>query len=469
MKSRAINLCVLAVFCIVLAFAESGMSLIMVGGREPIEDHGWPTGSVEMANLASRVSWWAGPPFGTGSMYEFQYKCLNTEQFNQALEIFAAIQAPKLEIFIHNGPKDNTHCRDEESKSVDWTFTVWNPEDWDSLYNSPRSFFNSDHPNFRKLVAPPRVDLYISEGGTIVWEQVKVPENLMIVDKRPGSISPEFAGFGLVHAEVFDMTTGEPIPDTEIILAKRDSDRRLKRIIHGKTNELGFCQIPKIPLGHYQVSVVSEGYVSRKQGYYNNERPEYYRFDVRLARPSCVRGVVTYPDGSPIEGVKVSASNILGSDGFGYQCVGDKSGITDAQGRFEICSLPYGLMSVRCRRESLHLKNSIFEQYQIPSDEIELTMTGTGIIRGRVIDKDGKAPSGKVHVSVRPPGEQIGKWGGSRECEADGSFEFIGVPPGDYFVGTDVKLMTEGDSTNAELVSVEAGKTCDMEIVHVGQ
>ncbi|GAG28259.1 unnamed protein product, partial [marine sediment metagenome] len=135
----------------------------------------------------------------------------------------------------------------------------------------------------------------------------------------------------------------------------------------------------------------------------------------------------------------------------------------------EIRSLPKGVMNIRCRAESLHLKNSIFEQYPIPSDEIKLTMTGTGIIRGKVVSKDGEVPASNIHIHVRPPGEQIGKWGGSRTCEADGSFEFTGVPPGQYLVGTDGKLLTEGDKTNARLISVEAGKTYEVEVVHVDQ
>ena len=115
------------------------------------------------------------------------------------------------------------------------------------------------------------------------------------------------------------------------------------------------------------------------------------------------------------------------------------------------------------------MKNSIFEVYQIPSEHVKLTMTGTGIIHVKVVDTDGKTPSEEVHIHVRPPGEQIGKWGGSARCKEDGSFEFTGVPPGEYLIGTDFKLAIEGDRTNAKLISVEAGKTYEVEIVHVGQ
>lgn len=477
MNSKRSKLSFLIIFYIVFLCPNLGMALITgEHGNHPVQNRGWPAGSVELANLESRLGYWEGPPFGGGE-YHFLYRCENTAEFNEALKTFAAINAKKLELIVHNGPEYSfwlKNDKEELSKAenrVDWTFTVWNPENWKRLYNSPRGYMlSSDHPNFKKPVAAPRVDVYIGGGGAIVWEDVKVPENVEVIDKRPGSVSPSFAGNGLVRGKVFDMDSGKPIAGAEVVLAKLLEDHRnWKEVMHGKTNKRGICQIAKIPPGYYEVRVRAEGYVSRKQGSYNNKQPEYHKFKVGLAKPSYVKGIVTDEDGDPIEGVTVSATNVIGSDGFGYPCASDTSVITDKQGRFEIRSLPKGMMNIRCRAESLHLKNSIFEQYPIPSDEIKLTMTGTGIIRGKVVSKDGEALSGDIHIHVRPPGEQKGKWGGSRKCEPDGSFEFTGVPPGDYLVGTGIGLITEGDRTNARLISVVAGKTYEVEVVHVDQ
>jgi hypothetical protein len=158
---------------IVLMLAVAGVvqAMILVGGADPIQDHGWPAGSVATANLPTRISWWAGSPFGTGSMYEFEYHDENTEQFNKALKTFAQIRARRLELIVHNGPKTGRYRSTEPAnrgKRIDWTFTVWNPDDWDNLYNSPRSYkINSDHPNFKKPVDPPRMDVYIG-GGAVV-------------------------------------------------------------------------------------------------------------------------------------------------------------------------------------------------------------------------------------------------------------------------------------------------------------
>ncbi len=464
----------LIIFCVVFLFPKVGVCLITgEHGNRPVQDRGWPLGSVETANLPTRLGYWEGPPFGGGE-YHFLYRCRNTDEFNEALKTFAAIQANRLELVVHNGPeysfwlKQNDEKLSKAENRVDWTFTVWVPENWNRLYNSPRSLFLSDQPNFRKPVAAPRIDVYIG-GSSIVWEDVNVPENLVVVDKRSGSVSAEFAGSGLVRGKVFDMSTGKPIAGAQIALVKREGRGKWKKVIDGATDEQGFCQIEKIPLGYYEIRIRAGGYASRKQGSYDNKRPEYHQFEVCLARPSYIKGTVSDVEGNPIEGVKVSANNVIGIDGFGYSCIDAKVATTDKEGRFEIPNLPTGFTNIGCRSESLHLKNSIFEVYAIPSDEIRLTMEGTGIIRGKVVDEDGRKPSGEVHIHVRPQGEQIGKWGGSARCKEDGSFKFTGVPPGEYLLGTDFKLAIEGERTNAKSISVEAGKTCEVEIVHFGQ
>lgn len=178
---------------------------------------------------------------------------------------------------------------------------------------------------------------------------------------------------------------------------------------------------------------------------------------------------MTDAKGAPLQGVGVQAGDFVGFDGNEYRRQADSPVLTDAQGRFEISDLPKGFVSIRCRAEGLHQADSIFQMYTVPSKQIRLTMTGTGIIRGKVVDADGKVPAGEIHIHIRPPGEQIGKWGGSAKCKEDGSFEFTGVPAGEYLVGTDFTLMTEGDKTNAKVVLVEAGKTYDIEVVHVEQ
>lgn len=55
---------------------------------------------------------------------------------------------------------------------------------------------------------------------------------------------------------------------------------------------------------------------------------------------------------------------------------------------------------------------------------------------------------------------------GSARCKEDGSFEFTGVPLGKYIISTDPRVMMASDEVSAKLISVEPGKTYELELVH---
>ena len=78
----------------------------------------------------------------------------------------------------------------------------------------------------------------------------------------------------------------------------------------------------------------------------------------------------------------------------------------------------------------------------------------------------GEAELREIRPHCRPLGEMTGKWGVSRKCKEDGSFDFTGVPPGEYRVGTDRELLNDGTDPHAERVTVEPDATLDVQIVH---
>ena len=67
--------------------AQAASALIMVGGKEPVSDHNWPAGSLDVANHKSRLIWYEGPPFGGGE-YTFVYRG-DTATLNELLARFA--------------------------------------------------------------------------------------------------------------------------------------------------------------------------------------------------------------------------------------------------------------------------------------------------------------------------------------------------------------------------------------------
>jgi len=441
-------------------------------GNSPVQDRGrrWPAGTVNLANLKGRLGYW--------ERYEhvFLYRCKDTDEFNEALKTFAAIDANTLELVVHNGPKYSWALKDKnedlakEDNRVDWTFTVWSPESWNRLYDGSRRRVSPANLNFGKPVAPPRIDAYIIRAGALVWEQVKVPENVVLIDKRPGSVSPEFAGKGLVRATVFDIATKKPIAGAEVVLLKRHDNMEYKQAKRAKTDEKGFCQIAQIPTGYYQIQVHAGGYAARIQGNWNNDLPDYLKLTISLARPECVKGVVVDEAGKPVKGVKVSAKDVLSADGFGYSCAGDPSSTTDNLGRFKICSLPRGLIGLRCASTTLHLKKSTFEQYPVPSDNIKLVVTGTGTIYGKVVDADGKRPAGGIVVELEPEGgNKPGTWGYSGHLSADGTFTISGIPPGRYVISTRPNPGSSDFEPNIGKVTIRPGKTYELEVLHEDQ
>ncbi len=459
--------------CCLAAVLSPAASALITGshGNSPIQhDMGWPAGSLQVANLPIRLGYWVGPPFGGGE-FHFEYRCKDTEQFNSALQLFAAIESEKLELVVHNGPKysfwlkQNDEELEQPKNHLDWSFTVWNPESWNRLYHDERSYMMANNPNYRKPVAAPRIDLYITSDGSIKWEDVEVPENITVIDKRPGAISPEFAGKGLLHGTVVDMETKQPIAGAQIALSRREDNREYKEIMHGKTDQKGFCQISGIPAGYYYIHVKAEGYVPRNYGSYQNKRPEHLKFRTALARPALAGGSLVDTAGNPVAGVKITARNVIGSDGFGYSCIGEASAVTDVLGRFMILSLPKGMMTIRILDRSLHLQNSIFEQYKVPSDDIKLVVTATATVRGKVVGADGKRPEGQIILELEVPAEEkLGKWGYSGLLAPDGAFEIKGVPPGEYVITAKPSPWRTTYQPNKVPITVEGGRQYDIEV-----
>lgn len=455
---------------VVLLFAEPGWALRMVmRGNSPVRNpsRDWPEGTVDLANLKSRLGYW--------ERYEhvFLYRCKDTGEFNEALKTFAAIDANVLELVVHNGPKYSFALKDNneelaiEDNRLDWTFTVWSQESWDRLYSRSRGRVSPTNLNFGKPVAPPRIDVYIIGAGAILWEKVKVPENIVLTDKRPGSVSPQFAGKGLVRATVFDMATKKPIAGAEVVLLKRHDNMEYKQVKRARTDEKGACQIAQIPLGYYRIEVHADGYAARIQSNWNNDLPEYLKFKISLAKPECVKGVVLDEAGEPVSGVKVSPRQVLLADGSGCSCAGNLSSTTDNLGRFEICSLPKGLISIRCQPTTVYLKNSTSQQYPVPSDNIKLIVTGTATIWGKVVDKNGKRPPGGIILKLDPEkGKNPGRWGGSWTLSADGSFKMTGIPPGRYVISTRPNPGSTKYEPSAEKITVRVGKTYEIEVLH---
>lgn len=437
-------------------------ALIMVGvGNDPVSDAGWPAGAIDVANLKSRVGWWEGPPFG-GGQWCFMYRG-DTAKLEETIKAFAAVRAPSLQIVLHRGPTNSPFLGNQKNGAADthydWSFTVWRPESWHRLYNDPRSTFAADQPNFRKPVDPPRLDVYLTDK--LDWKKITVPEGVQLVDDR-GADGPKPASGCALRGDVFDMATGKPVIGAQVTVERQDKQGAWEKLGTGTVNATGRYEALFAP-GQCRIVATATGYAPRMVGYQEFKEGDARKQVIELCAATKLAGTVTDAEGKPLAGVQVSATNTMGIDGRGYPPPDRAQVKTDASGRFTLDELPAGFTQLWAVAPGWY-HTEPFKLYASPDPKgVALKMMATGKIKGRVVDAKGQAVTGGT-ISVAPPGDPVGKWGGSMNLGADGSFEFKDVPPGPYTVSTQPQYPGAKPDPNAQQIKVESRKTVEVTV-----
>jgi len=453
----------------ILIFSTTASGLIMVGlGNDPVKDNNWPAGSLEVANLKTRVGWWEGPPFG-GGQHQFLYRG-NAAAFQQALDLFAKIRAPRLQLVVREGPQENIFLRNsrktEQDLTVDWSFTVWDPVNWNHLYNNPQSTFSSEDPsgNFRQPVDPPRLDVYVAAAGGkgIDWAKISVPKNITVSDERASAAGYAPNASGVIRGDVYDMVTSKPILGARILL-DTNAATDWTEAASAKSDDTGHFELKSIAAGNYRLSISADGYVPRLLGYLELGHNALKEYTVHLCAPAHISGNVRDTDGNPVAGARVRADNIVAMDGRGYLIPQRPEVVSDAAGKFELSGVPQGWLQFYVSAESHQMLDAL-KQYSVPSADIALHVTATGSIKGKVLKPDGN-PANDAQVSVNPQGERIGKWGGSTNVNAEGTFTFQNVPPGKYLVSANPGLAISGADPDGKLIEVKARQTAQVELL----
>lgn len=468
---------------VVLLLATAAHALIMVGrGNDPVRDNQWPAGAVDVANLKTRLGWWEGPPFG-GGQHAFNYRG-DTAAFQQALDLFAKVKAPGLKLVVHAGPQEGSFLKDEKNPKadvrIDWTFTVWNAQSWNQLYNNPTSVFAALDPSgaFRSEVDPPRLDVYVGgapAGQGVDWKMVKVPAGVTVVDERASANGyPPGAG-SVVRGDAYDLATSKPVAGAKVTLqtwtgaaaAKpgdtRPSDERYDDVVATTADASGHFELTKVPAGSYRVVASAAGYSPRVLGHLTVGPDALRQYTVRLSAPATMAGTVVDADGKPVAGVAVRADSVMAADGRGYVLPSRAEATSDAAGKFTLPGLPNGHCQLFAHATG-YLGTDVLKVYAVPTEELTVRVTGTATVKFRATTAGGKPPAATHLVRLVPEGgEKIGSWSGSGDLAADGTMQFEGVPAGRYVAtvrpNPGPQPPVDGKDPTAKAVEVRAGRT----------
>lgn len=435
------RLWLLLMFGFLLLGTTPAWALITGGyGNDPIQDHQWPDGAVDVANLKTRVGWWEGPPFGGGE-YHFLYRG-NAQALNDALTLLSKINAPAVEVEVHSGPHDDfwlqidSRALDKDPNQqkrdprIDFEFVIWTPRNYHHLYNHPQATISADQPNFHKPLPAPQFIVYVG-GGQIDWKDVKVPDNVKLTDHRSKNKDAKTAE---VAGRVYNVITSKPIIGATVSVVQRDEKGVNHTVTTAISDTLGHYQLKDVPPGTNNVQVSADGLAARDLGWIQFEAGATQKLVTYLSPVVKVEGIVKNENGQPVEGAKVRPFTILGIDGLGYAMPDRPEATTDDQGKFTL-QVPEGAVYLSCHKSAMH-QREFLKLYNVPIKNLELTMEGTTKVSIRLLDNQGQPVSGRV-VSLEPKGEPIGKWGGSSNTDDKGEVTFEGVPPGDYVIMPD--------------------------------
>ncbi|HEY7119810.1 MAG TPA: carboxypeptidase regulatory-like domain-containing protein [Tepidisphaeraceae bacterium] len=444
---------------LLLMLAAPVHALIMVHkGNDPTQDQNWPDGSVNVANLKTRAGFWEGPPFG-GGRYVFEYQGDNAA-LQDAIDLFAKVKSPELRVIIHDGRNKGFFCggndKDKDAPGMDWSFTVWTPENFHRLYSGGnREIISAADPsgNLGKAIEPPTIDVYLG-AGRIDWKQIKLPPNLKVTDERATAAGYAPADGSVCRGQVFEMVGSKPLAGATVRIDSATA----------KTDADGKFESKNVPPGSHPIIVTAPGHASRVIGYASFATDTLKQYTVQLAPAARVAGIVKDQSGQPVPNATVRADGIVALDGSGYILPERMEVSADAEGKFEMTGLPAGTLHFYTYTRGF-APLDVLTKYKAPADQLELRVTATGTIKGRVVDATGK-PDPTAQIAIYPEGgSKAGKWSASGNLDANAAFSFDSVPPGRYVVSPfPGRQFTNQPDPAAKTVEVKAGQTTQVEV-----
>ena len=163
------------------------------------------------------------------------------------------------------------------------------------------------------------------------------------------------------------------------------------------------------------------------------QEPSWQSYESGLSHPASVSGRVTDDADQGLAGVEGRLDNVASASGETYESPGAYSFKTDAQGRFQVDSVPAGSATVWVQKSGYYRPGS-GQAIKLPATGVAITMMKSARIIITVDFAGASRPQGYIVEMTPEGGNAVGKWGGSGNIDAGNQIMFRDVPPGRYVI-----------------------------------
>jgi hypothetical protein len=378
------------------------MAAIFMGESEPMHSIDWPEGTEDLVNQSDRKHCAEGPPIGGGD-YSFFYRSADTSSINKALEVFAKIRAPRLELILTDPPGPDPYgvwAREEDSNQtgIRWMFHIWGIERWHAFENNPLPGLprRRGH-SFGEPPPPPSVTIPVGEGG-FVLEDVRFPKNLVVIDDRASSQTKSGYDAFSIHGTVNNMATGRAIVGATVTAISPYWGKDLQPPCI--TDADGSFIIRNLTVPAQILRAEAKDFALREWRVSGDTGSATQEVHIELCRKVNQKGIVTDSTGRPVEHAHVGVNNALGINGVEYTYRADLW--TDASGEFVLEGMPTGFAVIRCSAKGYQKSPAILVEIP-PNRLIRLPREGDDVQSNPLIIRLIALPAGEPERNTSRP------------------------------------------------------------------
>ncbi len=268
---------------------------------------------------------------------------------------------------------------------------------------------------------PLEYELTASEGLSYARREVRIEPGKDVLDLE---LRIETGGevVGLV------LGAGKPINDAEI--TARSMEEHSYQRVTGKSGSDGRFRVGPLAPGKYRIHVSAEKFLAPSSREVEVLRSGSANADFTLEPAALVRGTVVDPDGKPVEGAWVGASEPNGNraDEIGENPHRSSSARTHGDGTFEIDGLLPGSYEL-----AVNHKDFLVARHKVsaPSSDSRVTLERGLEIEGIVVD-EAERPQAGVKVSAGPSKAEEKADGFRRDERGDGWRDATSGPDGTF-------------------------------------